>query len=140
MQNHQNLQSINVIYDDGRFQVTAERLYTPTRFYPINNTTAKIRRDPFWFALALTAFSMLTTLIYSDLLYINEMIVIWGVTSTALVVGVSVASLSVDTVGHNNTMVVARTKTIFKLFLAMQRAKNKSRQSNIVAIEGSEND
>ena len=126
---------MDTIYDDGRFQITSELLCTPTRYYPLANATVKIRRDPLWFAVGLTTLSGLTTLIYSDLLYISELAAIWGVTGSALYLGKTFAFLSVDAMGHNNTMVVARTSIIKDLYQAMRLARSTSKQGNIIEID-----
>ncbi len=36
----------DTIYDDGRYVVSTSIVATPTRFYPVFNTTAGIRHPP----------------------------------------------------------------------------------------------
>ena len=116
----------NVLYDDGTYQVTTFLLSTPRRFYPIQNITARIRRDPLWLAVAIAAFTGATTLIYGDLLYAGELALIWTVTAIAWGLGLGTAFLHVDAFGHENAMLFASSKTVKAIFAALREAKTKA--------------
>lgn len=110
-------------HDDGRFLVTSELVSTPNRFYPLANTTAKIRRDPLWFALGLSAINGAATAIYGDLLQPQELAWMWGVNLAVFAAGWSVSILNIEAIGHKSTILFARTGTVKKLFAAIKEAR-----------------
>lgn len=128
--------AIKPIYDDGRYTVTNEMFSTPNKFYPIANTTGKIRRDPFWFALGATCLATASTFVYGDLLLLNELVAIWGIVGLSQIIGFKVGILSIDTIGHNNTMVFNSMPRIREIYKAILTARNLSHQSANFAISG----
>jgi hypothetical protein len=123
-----------VVFDNGRYQVSIKLLSTPRRFYPIENTTARIRRDPLWLGLALSVFAAMTTFIYGDLLLANEILILWCVAGASLLAGLGTAILHIDAIGHRNAMVFGSLRTVRKIF-AMRDARAKVESHNITLFE-----
>lgn len=124
----------NVFYDDGTYQVSSSLLSTPRRFYPIENTTARIRRDPLWVGIALIFLVSLTTLVYGDLLYTIELVVIWIIAGLAGAFGLGTAILHVDAFGHENAMLFGPIKTIRGIYKAIRDARAHVTGHNAVLI------
>lgn len=114
------------VYEDSRYRVTAEIIATPSRFYPVQNTTARIRRDPLWAALAGSVVSFLGVAVYADLLLASEIAWVVGLAAVALVVGHNVAILQVDAAGHAGAMIVARKAKVITLYRAIIEARNQA--------------
>lgn len=110
-------------YDDGIYKVSRELVSTPRRFYPIANTTARIRRDPLWIAIGLLTFAALATITYGDLLFAHELALIWGVTGLSAFVGVSTAILHIDAFGHENALLFSSSRKINRLYRAIRDAR-----------------
>ncbi|NKE48645.1 hypothetical protein HB662_28015 [Roseomonas frigidaquae] len=112
-----------IVYNDGTYLVTEAVVATRHRFYPVANTTARIRRDPLWISLCITALGVATFGVYGDLICTGEKIVL-GLTCVAtLVVGQSVSILSIDAVGHRRALIVARTMRIRRLYSAIRAVR-----------------
>ena len=112
-----------VFFENGTYLVTASLLSTPRRFYPIANTTARIRRDPLWLAAGVVAFVGLATAVYGDLLYFSELMVMWGLAVLLLAAGVMTAILHVDAVGHRNALVFGPARRVKALYHAIRAAR-----------------
>jgi hypothetical protein len=110
-------------YDDGTYYISGAIFATPRRFYPIANTTARIRRDPLWIGLGIAGFVAATFGVYADLLRPEELIVLAGIATVSLVVGSQVAILSIDAMGHEKAMIVGRTRKIRTLYRALRDAR-----------------
>lgn len=110
-------------YDDGTYQVSRELISTPRRFYPIANTTARIRRDPLWVAIGLSTFAVLATIAYGDLMFAHELALIWGVAGLFGIVGLSTAILHIDAFGHDNALLFASSRKINRLYRAIRDAR-----------------
>jgi len=108
------------IYDDGTYQVSRELISTPRRFYPIANTTARIRRDPLWVAIGLNTFVALATITYGDLMFVHELMLLWGIAGLSAVVGLSTAILHIDAFGHDNALLFASSRKINRLYRAIR--------------------
>lgn len=111
------------IYDDGRYVVSSSIVATPTRFYPILNTTAAIRRDPLWLGLALTGFVLAGIFTYGDLFYPGEIMTMAGVAALALLIGWQVLILRLDAPGHRRALIVGPRTRIWKMFQAIRSAR-----------------
>ena len=111
-------------YDDGTYQVSRELISTPRRFYPIANTTARIRRDPLWVAIGLNVFAALATITYGDLLLVQELALIWGVAGLSAIGGLSTAILHIDAFGHDNALLFASSRKINRLYRAIRDARS----------------
>lgn len=114
--------SANIFFDNGRYQVSAALLSTPRRFYPIANTTARIRRDPLWWSLSMIGFVVATTNIYGDLLYHHELVTLWSLAGVAGLLGFGTAILHIDAIGHPNAFIFANVWTIRKIYRALRSA------------------
>lgn len=125
-------------YDDGIYQVSQELISTPRRFYPIANTTARIRRDPLWVAIGLNAFAALATITYGDLMLAHELVVIWGIAGLSAIVGVGTAILHIDALGHDNALLFASSKKVNKLYRAIRAARSGSESKGLVMVEEDE--
>ncbi len=112
-----------VFFNNGTYLVTASLLSAPRRFYPIANTTARIRRDPLWLAAGVVAFVSLATAVYGDLLYVRELCVMWGVAVLLLAAGMMTAILHVDAVGHRNALVFGPARRVQALYRAIRDAR-----------------
>ena len=111
------------IYDDGRYVVSSSIVATPTRFYPVFNTTAAIRRDPLWLGLALTGFVAGCVLTYGDLLYPGELMVMAGIAVLSLLTGWQVLILRLDAPGHRRALIVGPRGRIWKIFHAIRTVR-----------------
>jgi len=111
------------IYDDGRYMVSSSIVATPTRFYPISNTTAGIRRDPLWLGLAITGFAAGCVLTYGDLLYQGELMVMAGIAALSLFTGWQVLILRLDAPGHRRALIVGSRGRIWKIFHAIRAVR-----------------
>lgn len=111
------------IYDDGRYIVSSSIVATPTRFYPILNTTVAVRRDPLWLGLAVTGFVLAGIFTYSDLLYRGEIMTMAGVAVFALLTGWQVLILRLDAPGHRRALIVGPRTRIWKIFRAIRTAR-----------------
>ena len=120
-----------ITFDNGTYQVSTALLSTPRRFYPIENTTAKIRRDPLWLALGLTGFAGLATITYGDLLYGSELLTIWSIAASSMVIGLGTAILHVDAIGHHNAMLFGSAPMIKRLYRAIRDARTMSGASKV---------
>jgi hypothetical protein len=112
-----------IVYNDGTYLVTEAVVATPHRFYPVANTTARIRRDPLWISLCITALGFATFGVYGDLIYTGEKIVMGLACAAALAVGQGVSILSIDAVGHRRALIVARTMRIRRLYAAIRAVR-----------------
>ena len=92
--------------------------------------------DPFWFALGATCLATASTFVYGDLLLLNELVAIWGIVGLSQIIGFKVGILSIDTIGHNNTMVFNSMPRIREIYKAILTARNLSHQSANFAISG----
>lgn len=110
------------IYDDGTYVVTRSVIATPTRYYPIANATARIRRDPLWLAFGVAGFYAAALATYGDLLTSQEILSSGIFTAALLIVGVNVRLLSIDAIGHPRAVIVGSTKKISSLFRAIRAA------------------
>ncbi len=128
-----------VYFDNGTWQVSTSLLSTPRRFYPIQNTTARIRRDPLWLALGLNGFAAGTSFIYGDLLYLHELCALWGVVLVSGLIGLGTAILHVDSVGHPHALLFSSARTIRKIYQAMRAARMDAEASGFIELEA-END
>mgnify|MGYP001176853320 CR=1 FL=1 len=113
----------NAIYDDGRYQVSASIVSTPSRLYPLANTTAGVRRDPLWMSIALCMLTGAGIFTYGDLLSGAEICAAAGSSGLALVIGRQTAILRLDAPGHPRTMIVSSRARIWKIFQAIRAAK-----------------
>jgi hypothetical protein len=111
------------IYDDGRYVVSTTVVSTPSRIYPLANTTAGVRRDPLWMGLALAALVCGGIFTYGDLLYPVEIASALGVAALAVILGWQVAILRLDAPGHPRTMIVSSRARIWKIFGAIRSGK-----------------
>lgn len=113
----------HVIYDDGTYQITHAVFATPRRFYPIVNTTARIRRDPLWIGAGIAGFSVVALAVYGDLLYPLEILTLIAIAVISLAIGHQVSLLSIDAWGHERATVCGRTKKIRTLYRAIRDAR-----------------
>lgn len=132
-----------IYLDDGTYLVSANLLSTPRRFYPIANVTARIRRDPLWLALGMAVFATLTTLVYGDLLFPGELLVLWGIAGAGLLVGLGTAILHVDAVGHRGALIVASSWRVRAIYRALRQARmevGRHDQELVRSAEGEHNE
>lgn len=122
------------LYDDGRYMVSGTIVSTPSRLYPLANTTAGVRRDPLWMSLALAALTGAGIIVYGDLLYPVEIACAVGVTALAVVGGWQVAILRLDAPGHPRTMIISTRTRIWKIFGAIRSAKTAATPTESLAI------
>lgn len=112
------------IYDDGIYCVTTAIVSTPSRFYPIANTTASIRRDPLWTSLGVAGFSALCVAIYGDLLWPVEIAALAGVSAASVIAGSQFAILRIHSLGHARTMIFGRRYRLRELYRAIREARS----------------
>lgn len=129
----------DAIYDDGTYHVTAAIFATPRRFYPIANTTARIRRDPLWIGVCLAALAGGALAVYGDLLYPVEAAVTVVFIALSLLIGNSISLLSIDAWGHERATIVARTNKIRVLYRAIRDARTADNQLILKNVPNTEN-
>lgn len=112
-----------ILYDDGAYRVSSAVIATPTRFYPLANTTASLRRDPLWVGIALTVFAGLSVRIYGDLLFPMEKVWLLGGCAAALLIGWHVVILRIAAPGHRRAILIGRRKRMKSLYEAIWRAR-----------------
>lgn len=111
------------IYDDGRYLVSSSMVATPSRIYPVANTTAGIRRDPLWTGLGIAAFVLAGIATYGDLLYPVELLTMVAVACGGLFAGWQVLVLRLDAPGHRRALIVGPRKRIWKMFRAIRSVR-----------------
>lgn len=124
----------DTIYDDGRYVVSTSIVATPTRFYPIVNTTAGIRRDPLWMGLAIAGFVTGCVLTYGDLLYQGELMIMAGTAALSLLTGWQVLILRLDAPGHRRALIVGSRGRIWKIFRAIRAVRAGRTDPSILLI------
>lgn len=112
------------VYDDGRYMVSSAVVATPSRFYPVSNTTASLRRDPLWAASVFAALACITVAVYGDLLYPVEVAVLLGFSLGAVALTREVLIVRIDAPGHPRIMIVGTRRRMSRLFEAVRDARN----------------
>lgn len=128
----------NALYDDGTYVVTRSVIATPTRYYPIANATARIRRDPLWFSLGVAGLFAAAVATYGDLLKPEEILSSGILTLGLLFVGVNVRILSIDAIGHRRAIIFGSAKKIGALFRAIRGATSGDFRGLVVLDEHQE--
>lgn len=111
------------VYDDGTYKVTAGIIATPTRIYPISNTTVRLRRDPLWAGASLSVFAASALAIYGDLLSGAEMVIGFAVGVSSLYLGQRYAVLQIDAVGHPKAIIFDKATKIRRLYQTIRSAR-----------------
>lgn len=111
------------LYDDGVYVVTRAVVATPTRFYPLANTTASLRRDPLWAAIGLSVLCAVSLVVYGDLLHAHERILLILLCAVSLVGGWELRLLCLDAVGHRRTLIAGRRDRIRRLYRVIRDAR-----------------
>lgn len=111
------------LYDDGVYTVTSALVSTPRRFYPVAHTTASIRRDPLWAAIAAVVLGGACLAVYSDLLHLHEQIGLVAASAAFLLLGREFVILRIAAVGHAGAMIVGRRRRIQALYEAIRGAR-----------------
>ncbi len=111
-----------VYFDNGKVQVNRNLVSTQRRYYPLKNTTARIRRDPLWLALGVVTFIALATTTYGDLLHPQELITLWIIAALSLLAGANISILHIDSIGHPHSFIFGNHKTIRQIYNAMREA------------------
>ena len=110
-------------FDDGTFKVSSAGVSTPYRYYPLANTAASIRRDPLWIGLLIAVFAIGSLLVYGDLFYLAELVVIGCVGIVSLVVGVRFSVLRLDAPGQRRAYFFGDHEAIKKRLAAICLAR-----------------
>ena len=118
-----------VLYQDRRFMVTTADIRTPTTYYPINETVGRVRRDILFGALAFAGLVLAAMLIYFDLWYPRELIVMGAAIFLALAIGTQISFLQLDARGFPPRIFIARAKTVRAIFNAITLARAKTAQA-----------
>lgn len=126
------------IYDDGRYVVSSAVVATPTRFYPLANTTASLRRDPLWAAAGMAAFAAAAVAVYGDLLYPVEITALLGVSGLLLALAAQVVILRIDAPGHRRVMIVGFRKRMQRLYRAIRDARLADDRPSPIALSQEE--
>jgi hypothetical protein len=111
------------LYDDGRYVLTASALSTPSRIYPLAHVTVRVRRDPFWLALASSALSGAAIVTYGDLLYPHEVTSLIVIPVALLLASVLMGILAIDSPGHPSVFIVTSAGRARRIFAAMRKSK-----------------
>jgi hypothetical protein len=112
-----------VAYDDGTYRITPAVIATPTRLYPVAQTTARLRRDPIWLGLSVAGVSAMAIAVYRDLLFPGEIAILVALGAGALGLGRAIGILQLDAVGHRKALIVARRPKVVALFKAIRDAR-----------------
>ncbi|MDZ4369415.1 MAG: hypothetical protein U0987_20695 [Afipia sp.] len=124
------------LFDDGVYTVTAALVSTPRRFYPLAHTTASIRRDPLWAAIAAAILAASCLAIYGDLLHLHEQIALVVVSAAFLLLGREIAILRIAAIGHAGAMIFGRRRRIQAVYEAIREARGTDRGFNFDIAEG----
>jgi hypothetical protein len=130
------------VYDDGKYVISASALSTPTRLYPLEHTTARLRRDPLWLAIAMTAICSAALAAYADLLTDTEILVCAALPAVLLIVGLNMGILALDAPGHQRIVIamgVRRAQKIFRALRDARLAETRQPQVNLTSEGGSGN-
>lgn len=111
------------LYDDGICTVSRAVVATPSRFYPLANTTASIRRDPLWAGIALALLGAAGLAVYGDLLSAGECLGTVLTCAGGLLAGRETCILRLDAVGHPRALIVGRRGRILRLYRAIRDAR-----------------
>lgn len=111
------------LYDDGVYTVTAALVSTPRRFYPLAHTTASIRRDPLWAAVAAAILAGACLAVYGDLLHLHEQFGLVAASVAFLLLGREVVILRIAAVGHAGAMIFGRRCRIQAVYEAIREAR-----------------
>lgn len=122
-------------YDDGRYSVTRAVVATPRRFYPLAHTTAGLRRDPLWMAIASSGFALACVVVYGDLLYPLEIATLLALAGISLAIGGRFSVLRIDAAGHPRTFIIDSHARLQNLYAAIRDA----RESDAIFTLDSEN-
>lgn len=125
-------------YDDGIYKVSREHISNGRRFYPIANTTARIRRDPLWIAIGLNAFAALATITYGDLMLLHELAVMWGIAGLSAYAGTRTTIFHIDAPGHDSALFFVSSAKINELYQAIRLARSGSESKGLVMVEEDE--
>ena len=117
------------LYEKGQFIVTPSYLRTAKVFYPIRETSGRIRKDFLFAGLAFAAVIGLALWTYYDLWYWHERVAMSVSIAIALIAGTQVSTLQIDARGFPSRMFIARAKTIRAVFHAITEAKSMTAQS-----------
>ena len=120
------------LYENGQFIVTPSYLRTAKVFYPIRETSGRIRKDFLFAGLAFAAVIGLALWTYYDLWYWHERVAMGVSIAMALIAGTQVSTLQIDARGFPSRMFMARAKTIRAVFHAITEAKSMTAQSQEV--------
>lgn len=112
------------LYDDGIYTVTPAIVSTPRRFYPLAHTTASIRRDPLWAAVAAAALGAACLGVYGDLLSFAEQAGIVVMSASLLLLGREFVILRIAAIGHTGAVIIGRRHRIQILYEVIRRARN----------------
>jgi hypothetical protein len=124
------------LYNDGVYTVTAALVSTPRRFYPLAHTTASIRRDPLWAAVAAAILAGSCLAVYGDLLHLYEQIALVLVSAAFLLLGQEIAILRIAAIGHAGAMIFGRRRRIQAVYQAIREARGADRGSIFGIAEG----
>lgn len=113
-----------VTYDDGRIVITATDIRTPKIYYPIIETSGRVRRDGLWFALSYTVICGVALTIYHDLFHRQEIAVLAISMVIALISGSSLSALQLDARGFPPMMIFGSTRRVRKIFQAISHARS----------------
>ena len=121
--------SNTILHEDKRFVISLSDIRTRTCFYPVLDTTGKIRRDLFFGALFFALIVGHGLWRYFDLWYEKERLMMGGVMGIALLIGTQVSMLELSARGYPSKIFIARSSTIKKIFDAITQARARAAQA-----------
>ncbi len=115
---------IKSFYEDQRFTVTSADIKTPSIIYPISDAVvARVRHDIQYSGLGFAALIGLALILYFDLWFWYERIMLVAVIGITLFASHSFAVLQIDARGYPSRLFFAPSKTIRRLFEAISQAR-----------------
>lgn len=113
------------IFSNGRFTITASDIRTRSVYYPIAETTGKVRKDLLFFALVIAALLGGSLWLYHDLWTDSEKLVFGIVIVAALLLGTQISVLEVNAKGLTPRMFICSARTSRRVFEAIIEARSK---------------
>lgn len=116
------------LFANDRFTVTESDVMTPSVYYPISETTGRVRKDPLFIGLSMAGFHGLALWRYFDLWRDIEIIIFAILIGLALLIGTQLAVLEVSAKGLGSRMFITHSLTARRVFKAIVEARKRQRQ------------
>ncbi|MEM1379506.1 MAG: hypothetical protein AAGH41_02670 [Pseudomonadota bacterium] len=117
----------NTLFANGRFIVTESDVRTKNVYYPISETTGRVRKDFLFFALGFAGITGFALWRYFDLWTGPERLTFSIVIAIALLIGTQISVLEVNAKGLASRMFITHSLTARRVFEAIVEARRRQR-------------